>query len=135
MVPSEKRLKWFNDTGAAPEAKQIAAAHGILCSGGSVGDAAARVGVSRRQLHRWFRQHLGIGPKDLADLERLHVSLQSVQTGGPDPIAGYSDQAHQIRNWRRRLGVTPGAYSREVRSPMAAFFSSERSITAPAFYL
>jgi hypothetical protein len=64
--------------------------------------------MNRRQLHRLFHRHLGIGPKLLADLERLHSSLRGVQTRYGDPLAGFSDQAHQIRNWRRRLGVTPG---------------------------
>lgn len=106
-----------------------------LALGGSIERAVAAGEMNRRQLHRLFHRHLGIGPKLLADLERLHSSLRGVQTGYGDPLAGFSDQAHQIRIWRRRLGVTPGTYAGEVRTPMATYFSSDSNRDGPAFYL
>jgi AraC-like DNA-binding protein len=121
------------------ESQQITVAHNVLRWGGSVERAAAAGEMNRRQLHRLFHRHLGIGPKQLADLERdlerLHSSLRGVQTGYGDPLAGFSDQAHQIRSWRRRLGVTPGTYASEVRTPMATYFSSDNNQDGPAFYL
>ncbi|MCU1222126.1 MAG: hypothetical protein JWQ42_219 [Edaphobacter sp.] len=117
------------------ESEQISVAHNVLRSGGSVERAAAAGEMNRRQLHRLFHRHLGIGPKQLANLERLHSSLRGVQTGYGDPLAGFSDQAHQIRSWRRRLGVTPGTYAGEVRTPMATYFSSDSNQDGPSFYL
>lgn len=122
-------------TRPVPEAGRVAGAHRVLRAGGRVDLAAQAVQVDRRQLQRWFRQHLGIGPKELADLERLHCSLRGVQTGCGDPLAGFSDQAHQIRSWRRRLGVTPGAYDREGPTSLAARFSVGPGSIGPAFYL
>jgi methylphosphotriester-DNA--protein-cysteine methyltransferase len=58
------------------EGKQVAVAHSILKSGGTVETAAETAQVSRRQLHRLFLRHLGMGPKSLADLERLHSSAE-----------------------------------------------------------
>ncbi|WP_454674359.1 helix-turn-helix domain-containing protein [Achromobacter pestifer] len=120
---------------AVPEAQRLVAAHHVLRLGGRVEQAAQAAQTDRRQLQRWCHRHLGVGPKDLADLERLHRSLRNLQTGRGDAVEGYSDQAHQIRSWRRRLGVTPGAYARQARSALAAQFSEEGREQAPRFYL
>lgn len=117
------------------EAARIAAAHAALRGGATVEAVARDMRVDRRQLHRWFRRHLGVGPKGLAELERLHSSLRAVQSGDGDPVAGFSDQAHQIRHWRRRLDVTPGAYAVAARSPMADYFGADGGARGPAFYL
>jgi AraC-like DNA-binding protein len=102
------------------EAVPFAAACEMLKRDGRVCAVASEVGISRRQLQRWSQAHIGLGPKELADLERLQASVNSVQTGRGDPIAGFSDQAHQIRTWRRRLGITPGSYKQSPLSIMAA---------------
>lgn len=128
-------IRRLADATAAPEARRLIAAHDVLRQGGRVEQAAHAAQTDRRQLQRWFHRHLGVGPKDLADLERLHGSLRGLQTGHGDPVAGYSDQAHQIRSWRRRLGVTPGAYARETRSALAAQFGDDGREHAPRFYL
>ena len=114
---------------------RIVAAHDILGRGGTVEHAAMAAEVNRRQLHRLFNRHFGRGPQELADLERLQSSLSGVQSGRGDPMLGFSDQAHQIRSWRRRLGVTPGAYTRAAPTPMAEHFSHEGNALGPAFYL
>jgi AraC-like DNA-binding protein len=85
--------------------------------------AAESLGVTRRHLSRLVKEHLGIGPKELLDLYRLNRSLSAVQTGC-EGGAGFSDQAHQIREWRRRLRMTPGRYMRSGRSPLAEAFGS-----------
>jgi AraC-like DNA-binding protein len=125
----------MSSTHAISEGKQIAMAHSILQGGGTVETAAAIAEVSRRQLHRLFLRHLGMGPKSLADLERLHSSLKSVQSDRGEPVHGFSDQAHQIRSWQRRLGVTPGAYAREARTPLADHFGGQGGPSGIAYYL
>lgn len=81
-----------------PELRQITVAHDILRRGGTVERSARTAQVNRRQLHRLFHRHLGVGPQELVVLERLHSSLSGVQTGLGDPLHGFSDQAHQIRS-------------------------------------
>jgi AraC-like DNA-binding protein len=89
--------------------------------------------VTRRHLSRLVTEYLGIGPKALPDLHRLGRSLRAVQAGTGDGAEGFSDQAHQIREWRRRLGKTPGRYSVEGRSKLAEAF--DPAVSELAFYL
>ncbi|MGV2108658.1 hypothetical protein ACQZ4X_21580 [Agrobacterium vitis] len=50
-------------------------------------------------------------------------------------MQGFSDQAHQIRSWQRRLGVTPGAYARAARAPLADQFDARGGVPGIAYYL
>ena len=93
---------------------------------------ADTLGVTRRHLSRLVSEHLGIGPKELLDLHRLDRSLREVQAGH-DGGAGFADQAHQIREWRRRLRTTPGRYARDARSSLAETFGNAEP--SAAYYL
>jgi AraC-like DNA-binding protein len=48
-----------------------------------------------------------------------------VQLGRGDPLAGFADQSHQIRTWKKRLDLTPAAYARRGQSLI------RRSIAVP----
>jgi AraC-like DNA-binding protein len=72
-------------------------------------------------------------PKALIDLYRLDRSLRAVQGGQTAGTDGFADQAHQIREWKRRLGISPGRYAREGRSTLAEAF--DPAADRPAFYL
>jgi AraC-like DNA-binding protein len=94
---------------------------------------AARLGVSSRHLRRAFAESVGVGPKDFARSVRLQHALR--QTNPPPPLpsrataaarplsldwariateAGYYDQAHLITEFRRLVGLTPGAFVKRV---------------------
>ena len=83
---------------------------------------AHRLDISERQLERSFREHLGLSPKRYQQVHRVTRSLQRTLSGQGDPMDGYSDQAHQIRNWQAYLGFTPGQLLRRGASPMGAMF-------------
>ena len=121
------------DNRRAFDSPRFAAAYAQLRLHGRVDAAAAAVGVSTRQLQRWALAYSGLTPKQLFDLERLHASLNAVQTGRGDPSSGYSDQAHQIRSWKRRLGTTPGQYARTRPSLMAAHFTQDVDPACPGW--
>jgi AraC-like DNA-binding protein len=116
-----------------PEMHLAQAACAALSRARRVNVAADRLGVSRRHLSRVVSRHLGISPKALIDLYRLDRSLRALQGGEADGVDGFADQAHQVREWRRRLGITPGRYAREGRSSLAEAFGA--AADRPAFYL
>jgi AraC-like DNA-binding protein len=116
-----------------PEMYAARAACAILSRASRVDAAADQLGVSRRHLHRVVVHHLGISPKALIDLYRIDRSLRALQRGEASGVDGFADQAHQVREWRRRLGITPGRYARDGRSALAEAFGA--GADRPAFYL
>jgi AraC-like DNA-binding protein len=133
--------QWFAlrlERSKVPNELQAFAAAMVAIGRGANVDAAARIaGISPRQLERWCGAHMGVGPKRLAVLHRLQLSLSTVQRSQGEPLAGFSDQAHQIRTWRRYVGVTPGRYARTPASRLSAAFSEnvEADREPLAFYL
>ena len=102
---------------------------------GQIGAAAQAAEVSPRQLERWFRAHVGRTPKDLVCQERVMMSLHAAQTGAGDALVGFSDQAHQIRSWRRYLGETPGRYTWRSAAELAGLHQRAVAAAGFAFYL
>ncbi|MFP2928555.1 helix-turn-helix domain-containing protein [Pyxidicoccus sp. 3LG] len=120
-------LRRVEETRPPSEIARFSRAWDTLRHTGRVEAAAEAAGVSMRQLERWFQAHVGHGPKRLLGLDRVHASLQSAQTGQGDPLEGFSDQSHQIRSWRRHLGMTPGQYARASSSILAGYFNPRRA--------
>jgi AraC-like DNA-binding protein len=75
---------------------------------------ARRVGLSERALERRFLQRVGIPPRRFASIVRVqHVAR--LQAAGHDfttiaHTAGYCDQPHFNRDFKRITGVAPAAY-------------------------
>jgi AraC-like DNA-binding protein len=79
----------------------------------SVATQARLVGLSERQFERRFLRRVGLTPKRYASLRRFEraVALASTSPSLTDAAldAGYYDQAHFIRDFRRFTGAAPGA--------------------------
>jgi AraC-like DNA-binding protein len=108
----------------------VAQATGLLTQEAplSVAQAAAKLGVSERQLERRFRARVGVSPKQFARLARFEramiaakTPLSATTTAGVDDEparaasltsiaqrAGYYDQSHLARDVRQFAGATPG---------------------------
>ncbi len=93
----------------------ILARQGVL----PVRDLACEIGVSQRKLQRDFLEHVGISPKKFSVLVRVHAFLASMDSPrtvanltGLSHHAGFYDQAHAIREFRKLTGVAPGEYAR-----------------------
>lgn len=70
-----------------------------------------------RQFGRVFRKCVGMNPKEYAGIARFQMVLRLMQLGAADLIgitfrAGYSDQSHFIRDFRRLAGSAPGQFLR-----------------------
>ncbi len=75
---------------------------------------AKDAGLSRFQLIRSFHRHTGLTPHAYHMQSRAHLSRRLLAQGlFPAEVAvacGYVDQSHMHREFRRRFGLTPGAY-------------------------
>jgi AraC-like DNA-binding protein len=93
----------------------------LLDRGSSVAEVAAALGYSPRQLHRRLLPVFGYGPQHLSRVLRLMRAVADADTGRSwsdvAHRAGFTDQAHLVREVRALTGVTPTELRRErVRS-------------------
>ena len=77
-------------------------------------DLAATAGCSRYAAYRAFRAAYGMAPSDYQRQLRVRTARGLLAEGVPPAVAaaqaGFADQAHLNRWFRRYYGVTPGAY-------------------------
>lgn len=75
---------------------------------------AREAGLSRFQLIRAFQRHTGLTPHAYHMQSRANLSRRLLGRGVPPAevaaACGYVDQSHMHREFRRRFGLTPGAY-------------------------
>jgi len=75
---------------------------------------AREAGLSRFQLIRAFIRHTGLTPHAYHMQRRALLSRRLLAEGLPPAevaaACGYVDQSHMHREFRRRFGLTPGAY-------------------------
>ncbi|MCM2439400.1 AraC family transcriptional regulator [Agrobacterium vitis] len=85
-------------------------------SGLSLGELAAGIGLHPSYLIRTVRHATGMTPHALVLQKRAsrarELLLQGMPAAQAATAAGFSDQAHMIRQFRRHYGVTPGALIR-----------------------
>jgi AraC-like DNA-binding protein len=90
---------------------ELRRAHGRV----RVSSLAAAVGWSSRQLERRFRQQIGPSPKGVAQILRLQRVLGLQEGGLPWTeaalAAGFADQPHFDRTFKRMAGCTPSHFS------------------------
>ncbi|MEY9494872.1 AraC-like DNA-binding protein/quercetin dioxygenase-like cupin family protein [Bradyrhizobium elkanii] len=81
-----------------------------------IGAIAAGFGRSREGFSRMVSRELGIPPHTFRLLARLNLARQLLRAGEPIAAvaadAGFSDQSHLTRLFRRTFGTTPGVYWR-----------------------
>jgi AraC-like DNA-binding protein len=82
----------------------------------SMNELAGKVFISTRQLEREFKQKLGISPKSYMRIARLNEVNRKINNGERIDLtelsytAGYSDQAHFIRDFREFTGESPKVF-------------------------
>ena len=82
----------------------------------SLGDLADSVGLSRFQLLRRFRARYGVPPHAWVLNRRAEAARRLIAAGenlsGAALRAGFADQSHMTRTFRKFYGYTPGAWQR-----------------------
>ncbi len=85
-------------------------------------------GFNERKLERVFTEYLGISPKKFSNIVKLHIFLKYLktkfETSSLNTIgyeAGYYDQPHLIREFKKYTGLTPSQYLNQA-NPLAVNF-------------
>jgi AraC-like DNA-binding protein len=90
---------------------------GSLTSPPSLDELAAATGTGPFALLRAFRDELGLPPHAYLNQLRVRLARQLLDDGrSPAEVAvtaGFADQPHLTRHFKRAVGVPPGAYQRE----------------------
>lgn len=81
-----------------------------------VASVARALSISERQLERRFLQRVGLTPKRFATLRRFEravaIAQRAPSLASAAIDAGYCDQSHFIRDFRRYAGTTPRDFLR-----------------------
>ena len=101
---------------ASPDPLVVAAAGALSQPSARVGEVAADLGVSDRQLRRRTLAAIGYGPKTLARVARLRrlISLHGEELAVRAVLAGYASQAHMTEEVRRLTGSTPVRFLKDA---------------------
>lgn len=89
-----------------------------------IADVAEAVGVHPVHLARTFRRYYDTSPSSYLRRLRLDwVARRLVKSDEPlyelAKSAGFSDQSHLTRQFKRQTGLTPGQYRRQVRPQLS----------------
>jgi len=105
----------------------------IMNYGGKVpiADISNNIGISTRYLEQLFQQKLGISPKLFSSVIRFQQVFKFFNNPGPIMFtgiaykAGYYDQAHFNREFKRFSGISPHQYIQEHHPFTRYFIDSE----------
>ncbi|MFF8830881.1 helix-turn-helix domain-containing protein [Streptomyces sp. NPDC015131] len=104
--------RWWRE-GPEPSPRVVWAWNELRRTGGAVpiGRLAERTGWGWRQFDGHFRSQIGLPPKVVARILRLHRALRLLLGGtagaSAAALCGFSDQAHMSREVRRMTGFPP----------------------------
>jgi AraC-like DNA-binding protein len=93
--------------------------------GAGISQVAAALGVGERRLERAFARSVGLSPKALGRVLRFRRAVRVLALGQDGErrqswaalafAAGYADQSHLIREFKKLAGLTPARYVAERR--------------------
>lgn len=100
----------------------------------SIAQLVKHTGYTERHLDRQFNEWVGLSPKTYSNIVQLHCFLRLLKNAAAGTCytalayeAGYADQSHLIKSFKKFTGITPSAYSKKaqklavnfIRPPMA----------------
>jgi methylphosphotriester-DNA--protein-cysteine methyltransferase len=101
----------------------------------SLADLAAAAGLSQYLLVKAFRERYGMPPHAFQVTQRVNRARRLLEAGVPTgeaaAMAGFFDQSHLHRHFRRRMGLTPREYAAAASSRRARDFVQEPARARP----
>lgn len=88
-----------------------------------IGELAAEVGWSRRQLGERFRREVGVAPKVAARIVRFERATTMLRRAERPTLAsvaadcGFYDQPHMVREWHDLAGCSPSTWMEDEALP------------------
>ncbi|HEX6528087.1 MAG TPA: AraC family transcriptional regulator [Streptosporangiaceae bacterium] len=105
--------------------------HDCVSADVTADDLASAAGCSRYAAYRAFVTAYGLAPSDYQRQLRIRMARRLLASGVTPAQAaaeaGFADQAHLTRWFRRCYGVTPAAYQRSLLTAGLSGLSAERS--------
>lgn len=123
----EPALKILSLPQPGPDHEAIFMAN-LLLETQSISETASRHGIGVRQLERRFARNFGLSPKEWLRVKRFEGSLIRL-TGDEESLAnvaahaGYADQSHMTRDFRRVAGFTPGQTKQGINKDMPGYWA------------
>src|SRR5215469_3951614 len=97
----------------------------------SLADLAAEAGLSEYRLMKAFREQFGMPPHAFQVAQRVSHARRLLEAGmsaaDAAAMAGFFDQSHLHRHFRRRMGITPAAYAAAFRRGTLDFVQESRA--------
>ncbi|PCJ96570.1 MAG: hypothetical protein COA50_07275 [Flavobacteriaceae bacterium] len=87
----------------------------------SVNELCTQIGVKERKLQRLFSEQIGVSPKKYVRNIKLHSFLGLLRNESHSSLtelsleAGYYDQAHLIKEFKKTIGFNPSTYLKTQR--------------------
>ncbi|OQW42050.1 MAG: hypothetical protein A4S08_11880 [Proteobacteria bacterium SG_bin4] len=109
LLESALKILSIPQSDSGQEANKMA---NLLLETQSISETASRYGISVRQLERRFARNFGLSPKEWLRIKRFEGSLIKLShdiasLANVAAEAGYADQSHMTRDYRRATGFTP----------------------------
>jgi AraC-like DNA-binding protein len=86
-----------------------------------VGELAAKVYWSSRQINRYFSQQFGLSLKAYCNILRFRASFTQINAGKLFPQENFADQSHFIREVKKLSGVSPKELKRNQNDRFIQF--------------
>ena len=101
----------------------------------SLADLAAAAGLSQYLLVKAFRERYGMPPHAFQVAQRVNRARRLLEAGVPPgeaaAMAGFFDQSHLHRHFRRRMGLTPRQYAAAASGSRTRDFVQEPTRARP----